>query len=215
MSSGDHLGPLLATSGIATKIWILDHNYDLWGRAACTLKNEKLRKYVDAVAWHGYSGTPDMMARVHDLFPETEMHWTEGGPDYTDPHYLTDWCKWSATFTAVLRNWCTSITAWNLALDERGKPNIGPFSCGGVVTVNSANNEVSRSGQYWAFAQYSRLIRRGAQRFESQSTSPDLEHVGFENPDRQKVLVLTNAGQTRRVNILLSNQSAPITLAAN
>ena len=31
----DHLGPALQRSGLATKIWILDHNYNLWGRAIC------------------------------------------------------------------------------------------------------------------------------------------------------------------------------------
>src|ERR1700693_5222135 len=42
----DHLGPLLEGSGQQTKIWILDHNYNLWGRAMCTLQDDKLRKYV-------------------------------------------------------------------------------------------------------------------------------------------------------------------------
>jgi glucosylceramidase len=90
------------------------------------------------------------------------MHWTEGGPDYTDPGCLTDWSKWSGTFTDVLKHWCRSITAWNLALDEHGRPNIGPFPCGGVVTINSETKEITRSGQYWAFAHYSRVVRRGA-----------------------------------------------------
>jgi glucosylceramidase len=139
----DHLGPLLESTGIPTEIWILDHNYNLWGRVVCSLEDDKLRKYANAVAWHGYYGTPDMMSKVHDAYPEAEMHWTEGGPDYTDPGYLTDtdWCKWGGTFSGVLNNWCRSITAWNLALDEHGRPNIGPFPCGGVVTINSQTKE--------------------------------------------------------------------------
>src|SRR5262249_39057484 len=32
-----HLGPLFEKNGINTKIWILDHNYNLWGRAICEL----------------------------------------------------------------------------------------------------------------------------------------------------------------------------------
>ena len=31
----DHLGPVLQQNGLSTKIWILDHNYNLWGRAVC------------------------------------------------------------------------------------------------------------------------------------------------------------------------------------
>ena len=211
----DHLGPLFESQGMAIKIWLLDHNYNLWGRAMCTLGDDKLRKYANAVAWHGYYGTPDMMSKVHDAYPEAEMHWTEGGPDYTDPGYLTDWCKWAGTFSGVLSNWCRSITAWNLALDEQGRPNIGPFPCGGVVTINSQTKEITRSGQYWAFAHYSRAIRRGARRFESQSAAVDLQHVALENPDGQQVLVVTNPGPARTIELRLANMAAPVPLRAN
>jgi glucosylceramidase len=211
----DHLGPLLESSGMATKIWILDHNYNLWGRVVDELEDDRLRKYTNAVAWHGYVGTADMMSKVHEAFPDVEMYWTEGGPDYTEPDYLTDWCKWGATFTEVLRNWCRSITAWNLALDERGRPNIGPFSCGGVVTINSQTKEITRSGQYWAFAHYSRVIRRGARRFESRSAASELQHVGLGNPDGQQVLVVTNAGPARTIELRLANVAAEIPLKAN
>jgi glucosylceramidase len=211
----DHLGPLLAANGMAVKIWILDHNYDLWGRALCTLEDEKLRQYANAVAWHGYRGTPEMMSKVHDIYPEVEMHWTEGGPDYTDPAYLTDWCKWGGTFSAILGNWCRSITAWNLALDEHGRPNIGPFPCGGVVTIDSVTKEVRRSGQYWALAHYSRVIRRGARRFDSESEAADLAHVALKHPDGQQVLVVTNRHGARTVELRQAEMAASIRLKAN
>jgi glucosylceramidase len=208
----DHLGPVLEQNGLSTKVWILDHNYNFWGRAICTLEDERLRKYANAVAWHGYYGTADMMSRVQDEFPEIEMHWTEGGPDYTDPGYLTDWCKWAGSFCATLRNWCRSITAWNLALDEKGRPNIGPFSCGGVVTIHSQTKQITRSGQYWAFAHFSRLLRRGARRFDSWSSAPNLQHVALENPDGQQLVVLANAGSARSLELRLANMAASVQL---
>jgi len=208
----DHLGPLLHSTGTATKIWILDHNYNLWGRVRDSLEDENLRKYTRSVAWHGYVGTPEMMSRVHDAFPDAEMHWTEGGPDYKDPDYLTDWWKWGRTFSGILRNWCRSITSWNLALDEQGRPNLGPFPCGGVVTINSQTKEITRSGQYWAFAHYSRVVRRGARRFDSQSTAVDLDHVGLQNPDGSLVLVVSNAGAARTVQLQLGNTAAAVPL---
>ncbi len=211
----DDLGPLLESTGAKTEIWLLDHNYNLWGRVVDSLEDDKLRKYVTAVAWHGYYGTPDMMTKAHDAFPEVAMHWTEGGPDYTDPGYLTDWCKWGATFSEALRNWCRSLTAWNLALDERGQPNIGPFPCGGVVTVNSQTRGITRSGQYWALAHYSRAIRRGARRFDSQSAAAGLQHAAFANPDGQQVLVVTNPGPARTIELRLVNLAASVPLKAD
>lgn len=211
----EHLGPLLEKTGVKTKIWILDHNYNLWGRAICTLADDELRQYANSVAWHGYYGTPDMMSKVQEAYPEVEMHWTEGGPDYTDPGYLTDWCKWGGTFSDALRNWCRSITAWNLALDEQGRPNIGPFPCGGVVTIHSQTREITRSGQYWAFAHYSRVIRRGARRFDSQSPVADLHHVALENPDGEQLLVVTNNGPARTIELRLENMAASVSLKPN
>jgi glucosylceramidase len=46
----DHLGPLLQKNGISTKIWFLDHNYNLWGRAVDMLEDEEFRKYANAIA---------------------------------------------------------------------------------------------------------------------------------------------------------------------
>lgn len=210
----NHLGPLLEKSRVATRIWILDHNYNLWGRAVDELQDPDLRKYCNSIAFHGYVGTPDMMSRVHDAFPQVQLYWTEGGSDYTAPDYATDWATWGRTFTHVLRNWCRSITGWNLALDEKGRPNIGPFSCGGLVTIHSQTREITRSGQYWAFAHFSRNIQPGARRFESTGTISGIEHVAAQNPDGGKVVVLTNSNDANSVTLKLGQQTANFSVPA-
>ena len=208
-----HLGPLFEKNGMQTKIWVLDHNYNLWGRAVCELEDPDLRKYCNAVAFHGYAGTPEMMSKVHDAFPDVQLYWTEGGPDYTAPDYANDWASWGRTFTTAIRNWSQSITGWNLALDEKGRPNIGPFPCGGMVTVHSQTREITRSGQYWAFAHFSRNIRRGARRFDSTSRVAGVDQVAFENRDGQKVLVVTNSGDAKTVTLRQSDRRAELALA--
>ena len=210
-----NLGPLFAQQGVKTKIWLIDHNYNLWGRALGELETPDVRKYANAIAWHGYVGEPEWMGRVHEKYPDVGMHWTEGGPDYKAPDYATDWSSWSATFTGVIRNWCQSITAWNFALDEQGRPNIGPFSCGGLVTIHSKTKEIVRSGQYWAFAHYCRVIRRGASCFESLCETRDVHHVGFENPDGGRVLVVTNPGAARTVVLRAGEMMAEARLDSN
>lgn len=209
------LGPAFERAGVKTKIWIIDHNYNLWGRAMGELETPDVRKYTNAIAWHGYVGEVEWIDRVHDSYPDVEMYWTEGGPDYTWPDYKMDWAKWSKTFTGILRHWCRSITAWNLALDEVGKPNIGPFNCGGVVSVHSQTREISYSGQYWAFTHYSRFIKRGAHRIDSQSSGSEILHAAFENPDGQEVLVLTNPGAAQSCTVQLGGSSATVPLSAN
>jgi glucosylceramidase len=208
------LGPMFERSGVKTKIWLIDHNYNLWGRAMGELEMPDVYKYTNAIAWHGYVGKPEWIDRVQNAYPDVEMYWTEGGPDYTEPGYATNWAHWSATFTDVLRHCCRSITAWNFALDEKGRPNIGPFNCGGLLTIDSQSREVSYSGQYHAFAHYSRFVRRGARRFDSQGAS-DVHHVAFENPDRKSVMIVTNPGPSRKVEMASGESVASVPLSAN
>lgn len=208
----DHLGPALEQASLKTKIWILDHNYDLWGRAVDELSDPGVYRYVDGVAWHGYMGSPEAMTRVHDMFPAKHAYWTEGGPDITEPDYATNWASWSSTFTGILRNWARCIVSWNLVLDEKGRPDIGPFSCGGVVTVNSKTHEVTRSGQFHAFAHYSKTIQRGARIVASWGDLPAIDHVAAENPDGTRVLILTNRGDEREVQCTLKDRTLSVTL---
>jgi len=209
-----HLGPTFEKNGVKTKIWIVDHNYNLWGRAIAELETPDVRKYTNAIAWHGYVGKPEWMMRVPEAYPDVEMYWTEGGPDYTQPDYLTDWANWSTMFLGILRNGCRSITGWNLALDERGKPNIGPFTCGGMVTIHSQTKEITRSGQHWALAHFSRFIRRGAHRIESTGAG-DIAHAAFQNPDGSQILILANTGADRAVEARLGQQATTVQLAPN
>lgn len=224
------LGPLLSKENLKTKIWIIDHNYNLWGRAICELEADNMRKYVDGVAWHGYAGSPALMSKVHDAFPEINCYWTEGGPDYTDPNYLKDWVKWSDCFNGILNNWAKCIIGWNLALDESGKPNIGPFPCGGLVTINSKSKEITRSGQYHAFAHYSKFIKRGARILQCQERKPAapsssaaaaegsknaVSLLAAENPDGSKVIVATNGGAMRELKIGFGDKTLSLKLASD
>jgi glucosylceramidase len=207
-----HLGPALERASLDTKIWILDHNYNLEGRVLDELNDPALNKYVDGIAWHGYMGTPEAMTRVHDAFPTKNSYWTEGGPDITSPDYLTDWAKWSQNFTAVLRNWARCIVGWNLLLDEKGMPNIGPFPCGGLVTLDSKTHAVTRSGQYWAMSHYSKVVRRGARVIASHGELNNIDHVAFQNPDGSFVVVLTNRGEQQQLRCALGAQALDLRL---
>ena len=210
------LGPAFEKAGLSTQIWILDHNYNLWGRALASLSEPNMLKYCQGIAWHGYVGDAARVTQVQEAFPDVGMYWTEGGPDVTNADYATDWVRWGKTFTSNLRNWCRAVTAWNYALDHEGNPNIGPFPCGGLVTVHGVTKEVSYSGQFWAMAQFSSFVKSGAKRIASEGDYSDLFHVAFRNPDGQCVLVITNGSDKERsVALHVSEQHAEVQLAPN
>jgi glucosylceramidase len=208
------LGPMLKKHELDTLIWFIDHNPNLWGRALASLNEPDFRQFVDGVAWHTYGGDAYRMAQVHDAYPDKGAHWTEGGSDVTDPNYARDHVRWGQSITSSLRNRCSSITTWNLVLDEHGKPNIGPFPCGGLVTVNSETFDLTFSGLYQALGQFSRHVRRGAVVFESLSALPLVTQVAFVNPDGERVLVLTNSGSAETVSVRLGDKTVDVSLEA-
>jgi glucosylceramidase len=208
------LGPALQKASLDTKIWILDHNYNLWGRVIDELEDPGLFQCVDGVAWHGYYGEPSAMTRVHDAFPSKHAYWTEGGPDISDPNYATDWATWAVTFAGILKNWARCLVSWNLVLDENGRPNIGPFQCGGVVTLNSKTGAITQSGQYWAFAHFSKVVQRGARVLATKGTLPGIDHVAFQNPDGGYVLVVGNQAEARQVQCRIGSNATTLDLPA-
>jgi glucosylceramidase len=210
-----HLGPQFERSGIQAKIWIIDHNYNLWGRAIAELETPGVRKYTSAVAWHGYTGEPEWMSRVQRAFPDLEMYWTEGGPDYNDPEYSRCWALWGQKFTVILRNSCRALNVLNFATDEHGRPNVGPYPCGGLLTIDSKTKDVYHSGQYWAMAHFARFVPRGSFRVDSEATSGDLAHCAFQTTAGSIVLVVTNAGGQRTCKLELGSRRAQIELPAN
>jgi len=214
------LEPAIRKAGLNAKIWLLDHNYSLWGRAIDELSDPSVYEAVDGIAWHGYVGEPTAMTRVHDALPAKSAYWTEGGPDVNQPDYQTDYTKWADQYNGILNNWARCITAWNVVLDEKGRPDIGPFSCGGVITIDNASHKITTSGQYWAFAHYSKHVKRGARVFATNALGDtgkgsDVSHTGFCNPDGSCVVVLANKGAEKRVQLIMGSQALDVDLPAD
>ena len=236
-----YLGPLLRKTGSPTKIWVLDHNFTLWGRAIAELSDPKASEFIDGIAWHGYAGEPSAMTQVHNAFPQKNAYFTEGGPQ-REPHVagtpfadpMTAWSRWAEWANSVIRNWSRSITMWNLALDEKGTPYIGvheegdivpgaPTTGRGVITIDSKTREISRSGRFWALAHYSKHVRRGAKVFRTDGVSDSapqtsknlVSHVGFRNPDGSHVVVLANRGPEKRVQLVLGSGALVVDLPAD
>ncbi len=225
----NHLGPALDQASLDTKIWILDHNYNLWGRAVDELSNEGVYKYVDGVAWHSYAGSPDAMTRVHNMFPEKHMYFTEGGipahlfspvkRGFAYHPYGTNWAACSSAFANILRNWARCICVWNLLLDQDGRPDLAnpprARRPGGLLCINTKSQQITHSGAYYALTHYSKAVQRGARIFASSGDIPDIDHIAAQNPDGSRVLVVTNRSKAdeQRVQFILGPRELTLALS--
>lgn len=149
---------------------------------------------------------------IKAAYPQMKMHFTEGGPRLFD-NYSTDWCKWSVMMSKVLNHGYGSFTGWNLMLDETGGPNVGPYFCGGLVTLNSQSGELSYSGQYKAFRHLSHFMEKGASVLETTLTDNNIgmfkypqkdvvmTATAFRNPDGKLIYVLTNPDKNSKKQV--------------
>ena len=200
----------LKEKGIDLRVWLHDHDFVHWPKVLWQFREyPELKECCDGVAFHYYTGAPEDIDNIRKEYPDLEYHFTEGGPRLYD-NYATDWCKWGLMISKALKHGCRTFTGWNLLLDEVGGPNIGPFFCGGLVTRNSLNGELSYSGQYHALGHFTKYIKKGAQIFNAETSCKGFGFYAFpnmpkpidvmaaENPDGKFVLVITNPNTSKQ-----------------
>lgn len=168
-----HLGPALEKASLETKIWILDHNYDLWGRVLDELSRPEVSKYVDGMAWHSYIGTPDAMTRVHDMFPNKHMYFTEGGPPahmfepshhFDFPPYGTGWTRCPAhspTCVATGPDAFASGTSSSMKVAGPTSPHRRVLRRGGLVSVDTKTKQTDLQ---WELLRFSSLLQADSKR---------------------------------------------------
>lgn len=199
-------------NGIDTQIWLYDHCFVGWPRVLWTLNEyPQLAECADAVAFHYYEGGIELADNIRAVYPNMKWNFTEGGPRLFD-NYDTDWGKWSYIMAQSLSHGCESFFGWNLILDEDGGPNIGPFFCAGLATLNSQTGELTYSGQYHAFKHFSKFIKRGAEIYSVKISEdfscpsygfPDsmgvpVVGVAADNTDGSHIVVLVNSSKKKR-----------------
>ena len=82
------------------------------------------------------------------------------------------------------------------------------------MTIDSKMHAITRSGQYWALAHYSRAVRRGAIRVATESGAA-VKHVAFMNPDGSVAAVITNKGAAKNVQLQAGGSSAELAMTAD
>lgn len=189
------------------KIWMYDHNFIGAERVLWSLENcEGLLDSCDGVSFHYYEGAIEQTRCILQRYPQLKLHFTEGGPRINQ-NYATDWCKWGLMVIKALKTGYSSFMGFNIILDELGGPNVGLHIgvCGGFVTKDSRNGELSYSGQYKAFSHIAPYIS-STSKIHAISVSEAfnmcissypqcdiaIEGVLIDNQDGRKVAVLVN-----------------------
>jgi len=197
------LGPTLRKAGMADKKLIVwDHNRDLiYERASGILSDPVATKYVWGIGFHWYetwTGS-DMMfknvQRVHEVFPDKKLVFTEGCPEHFEKEKLFDWRlgeKYGYSMINDFNNGTVAWTDWNVLLDERGGPNhVGNF-CFAPIHADTQTGRLIYTNIYYYIGQFSKFIRPGAKRIISSSNRDGLLTTAFLNTDEKIVVIVMN-----------------------
>ena len=191
----DNLGPTFAKAGLDTKILIWDHNRDLlYERAKAVLDDPVAAKYVWGVGVHWYgSEIFSNLQNVHDAWPDKNVLMTEGCQE-GGPH-LNEWSvgeRYGHAMIEDLNHWSVGWVDWNMVLDQHGGPNHVGNLCSAPIIANTDTGEVHIQPSYYYIGQFAKLIRPGAKRVLSATTSDSLMVTSFANTDGSIATVVMN-----------------------
>lgn len=201
--AGKYLPQAFKKAGLDTKIWIWDHDYVGWQRVNEVLADKNVKRSIDAVAWHPYSGKPEMIQEVRKINPNVKMHLTERGPSFAMKDVQNE--KWWADYIfGALNNGCSSFSSWNLVLDPDGKPNVGRHPCAGLYTLDLATTTFTESTQLRLFKHFSPYVKRGAKVLSIEQPDSNMIAIAFQNPEGDMVVCIAAADKpTKRQTVQL------------
>ena len=218
-----------AANHITTKLWIMDHNFDMAQTFAKPLLDDpRIKKITHMVAYHDYRGRPEEMALLSRQHPEI--------PAVISEHsYGT--IRQLGRLMDILANGATGQISWTTVSNGRARPvPPQPGAPAGAAPPPAAStppdyDRMTRTMvvpmednpnfhlpvTYCGYQTFSPLIQRGARRIASNVlTRLDTSNVAFRNPDGSVVAVLVNFGnEAFDMGILRGNASFLFNMPAN
>lgn len=215
------LGPALWNNGLKDKKLIAwDHNRDLiYHRASTILSDPEAAKYVWGIGFHWYESwtgapTPENVKRVAEAFPATNLLLTEAC-NYPFSWDTFDQWKWGENYGAAMisdfNNGAVAWTDWNVLLDETGGPNhVGNF-CFAPIHGDTRDGSLHYMNSYYYIGHFSKFILPGARRMAVSSNRAQLLATGFINPDKKRVVIVMNQGDTEvKFRLYVGEQAAEL-----
>ncbi len=186
-------------SGIDTRIWILDHNYDLWDNfAKVILDNETAKSQVDGTAFHPYVGNVEAMTSLHEAHPDKSIHFTEKSRKEVDG---------ADDIIRDFRNWAESATMWASIGDGLGT-GCAHYKFTHCPVIITSSSRYVLGDEVFIFGQFARFIQRGARRIYSDYGSKStVTNVCYKNPDGSITAVVCNQSSSEQEFALVYGDS--------
>jgi glucosylceramidase len=230
-----HVGPLLAKSGLKTKIMLSEapRREEAYKNYPKVLDDPEAREYVAALPYHGYDMQNfDKIAALHALFPDLPLWQTEvcwciicGAPKRIPlPRY--DWedgDHWGQQIFGDLGASASAWIYWNMILDEKGGPwmvspiheDPDPNVQHPLVVIDRTAQKVTYTAAFYYLAHFSKFVRPGDVRVGTTGSMEGVQCLAFQSPGGDLVAELLNSRTTDAPAVLESRSTVlSVTLPA-
>ena len=220
----NYLGPTLKKSGfVDKKIIVWDHNRDLISQRASTILDDtEANKYVWGIGFHWYEnwsgGEPmfDNVGKVHEVYPDKNLLFTEGCVEKFDAKKLQLWAngeRYGRSMINDFNNGTVGWTDWNILLDEKGGPNhVGNF-CFAPIHGDTKTGELIYTPSYYFIGHFSKFIGNNAKRISSVASRSQLLTTSFLNQDGKIVtIVLNQTNKKITYNLCVGKQATEVSI---
>jgi len=212
----DFVGPALQGSGLPTKMMISEAPKRLvaFRRYPVILDDPAVRKFVSAVAYHGYDFAHfDKIAELKAKYPDLPFWMDELCYAYEAGYpkrkqlpikEFADGDRWGDAIFSDLEAGTSAWLYWNAILDETGGPwavspvhgNPDPNIQHPVVIINKTTHEITYTGTYYYLAHFSKFVRPGTIRVQTTGRAQGLRVMSFLTPDGGIVAQVLNSNRT-------------------
>jgi glucosylceramidase len=231
----DFVGPALQQSGLTTKLMMSEapERKVAYKRYPVVLDDPAARKFVSVVAYHGYDFKNfDKIAELEKKYPDLPFWMDElcyayeaGYPkDKKLPIYdFDDGDVWGNIIFNDLEAGTSAWLYWNAILDETGGPwaispvhgNPDPNIQHPVVIINKSTHEVTYTGTYYYLAHFSKFVRPGAVRVQTNGKAKGVRAMAFQTMEGGFVVQLLNSLEKEStVNLAFKGRTLHVELPA-
>ena len=216
------LGPTLKKAGMSDKKLIAwDHNRDLiYQRASTILDDPEAAQYVWGIGFHWYetwTGSAmqfENVKRVHEVYPDKNLIFTEGCVEAFKFDRINDWAlgeRYGLSMINDFNSGTVAWTDWNILLDEKGGPNhVGNF-CFAPIIADTRSGALHYTNSYYYIGHFSKFIRPGAKRVATSTNRDKLLATSFIGQDGQlSVVVMNNSNEKISYRLCIGTKATEI-----
>ncbi len=209
----EHVAPLFQEAGVKTKVCFAEaedresaaKNYPM------ILDDPEARKYVPLLPFHGYRWkSSEPMTSLHKRYPDlkiwqTEVCYSYGSgqpPSMPLPRYdFLDGDFWGNLIVTDLEEGSSAWIYWNMILDQNGGPWLvseahedNPENIQHpVVIIDRKKQQVTYTGLYCYLAHFSKFVRPGSVRVDTQGANEHVRVIAFKTPEGRLVAEVLNS----------------------